>query len=143
MLAFGSDDFCKNPLALRPFGRILRHVNEARAILTLGGQANIRLSANLPEKGMRRLHQDARAVARIDLAATGAAVVQVDQNGQRLFDDLVGLKALDVDQETDSAGLVFKLWIVKALLARRHRSWLCPAMRLHRMFAHSASGSGM
>ena len=39
---------------------------------------------------MRHLHQDARAVARVGLAAARAAMVQVDQNLQPLPDNFVG-----------------------------------------------------
>src|ERR1700692_4295710 len=46
-------------------------------------------------------------------------MVEVDENFQRVADQLVGFFSLDVDDETESAGVVFELRIIKALLRRR------------------------
>ena len=67
---------------------------------------------------MGGLQQDARAIARIGLAAARAAVRQIDQDRERIADDLVGLLALDVHDKADAAGIVFKLRVVQPLLLR-------------------------
>ena len=59
------------------------------------------------EKLVRNLHQDAGAVAGIGLAAAGAAVIEVDENGERLLDDGVGFAALHVHDKADAARIVF------------------------------------
>ena len=62
------------------------------------------------------LHQDARAVAAVLLAAARAAVVHVLQHLQRIGDDRVRRLALHVADEPDAAGVVFKARIVQSLL---------------------------
>ena len=42
-----------------------------------------------PQEGVGDLHQDAGAVAGVDLGAGGAAVVEVAQGGERLDHDVV------------------------------------------------------
>jgi len=61
---------------------------------------------------MRSLQQNARAVACVFLAATGAAVFQIEENSNRLVDDVVGLAAVQIDDKTNAAGIVFELRIV-------------------------------
>ena len=69
------------------------------------------------------LDQDARAVAGVGLAAAGAAVVQVQQDLQRLLDDRVGLPALDVDHEAHAAGVVLELRVIKPLSDQGTSPW--------------------
>ena len=45
----------------------------------------------------------------------GAAVVDVFQDHQTLFDDRVALVAFDVGDETDATGVVFIGWVVQTL----------------------------
>ena len=54
-----------------------------------------------------------------DFAAASAAVVEVLQYLDRLLEDPVRLVALDVDDETDAAGIVLVARIVEALFPRR------------------------
>ncbi len=42
---------------------------------------------------------------------------QVIQDGQALFDDVVGYHAFDIDHKACTAGVVFKLGVVKTLFA--------------------------
>ena len=62
--------------------------------------------------------QHAGAVAGVDLAAAGAAVVEVLQDLDGLLEDLVRLASLDVDDEADAAGVVLELRVVESLLGR-------------------------
>src|SRR5258708_22124639 len=115
MLAFLGDYLAKNLFALLALARFGREKNDARAILSFRRNIYAAGGPNFLEKGMGRLHQDARAVAGVGFATAGAAVVQVQENGDGLSDDFVGFPALDVDNETHAAGLVFELRIVKPL----------------------------
>ena len=67
---------------------------------------------------MRGLEEDAGAVAGIVFAAAGATVVEVDEDLERLTDDVMRFAALNVNQETNAAGVMFELWVVEALFAR-------------------------
>ena len=46
-------------------------------------------------------------------------MIEVHQNFQRVADQLVRLRALHVDDETQAAGIVFELRVVKPLFRRR------------------------
>ena len=71
------------------------------------------------QEGVRHLEEDAGAVAGVDLATAGAAVVEVAEGLERLLDDGVGFLALDMDDKADAAGVVLELRVVKALPGRR------------------------
>ena len=62
---------------------------------------------------MRHLQKDAGAVARVALAAAGAAVFQIQQDLNRVGHQVMGLAALEIDHEADTAGVVFELDAVK------------------------------
>ena len=64
---------------------------------------------------MGRLKEDARAVAGIGLAATGAAVAQVDQHSQRMAQDLVRAAPVDVGDKTDAARRTLAGRVVKGI----------------------------
>ena len=61
---------------------------------------------------VRYLNQDARPVTRFSVGAFGPAVTHVLQHRQGVVHQLVGLVAPDVDDHTDSAGIVFRRRIV-------------------------------
>jgi len=71
--------------------------------------------AVLGEEPVGELEQDARAVTGVGLAAAGAAVIQVHQDGEGLLDDIVRTLALHLANEADAAGVVLKLGVVKTL----------------------------
>ena len=64
---------------------------------------------------MGHLDEDARPVPGVDLAAAGAAVQEVLEDGEGLAHDGVGLSPLDVHDEADAAGVVLVSGIVEAL----------------------------
>ena len=68
---------------------------------------------------MRRLQQDARAIAGVVFAAAGTAMVQVYQDLKGLAHDPVGFLALNIDQETHATRIVLKLGVVQALFRRQ------------------------
>jgi hypothetical protein len=75
----------------------------------------------LLQEQVRHLDENAGAIAGIVLAAAGAPVAKVDQDGESVADDRVGFAPFDVDDETDAAGIVFILGVVQALLGREAR----------------------
>jgi hypothetical protein len=84
--------------------------------LTGSRQRDFGHGRHFPEKSIRHLHQNAGAISRIGLAATGAAMVQIDQNRQGLLNDGMGTFPLHLAYESNATGVVFKLGIVEALL---------------------------
>ena len=100
-------------------GRVPRQENDAAAVLARDRQLDARLPAHLFVEGVRHLDQDAGAVARVDLGAAGAAVVQVLEHLDRLLDDPVRLLALDVDHESLATGVVLVARVVEPLFRRR------------------------
>ena len=116
-LAFLGHDVAKNPFAFRALSGIVRQEHHADAVFAGARQGNFLLRRDFLEKGVRRLNQDARAVAGVDLTAARAAVIQVEQHLQRLPDNRVGFLPLHVDHETHAAGLVFKLRDRKVLVS--------------------------
>ena len=65
---------------------------------------------------MRNLEQDAGAVAGVLLESRAAAVLQVDQNGQCVVQDLVMALAVDIGKRADAACIVVEFGAIKALL---------------------------
>ena len=82
-----------------------------------GGSVMPCLRHLLAEEPVRNLDQDAGAVAGQRVGADRAAVGQVLQDLQALLDDGVALRALDVRDEADAAGVVFVGRVVETLLA--------------------------
>ena len=64
---------------------------------------------------MRKLNQDAGAVAHQRVRAGRAAMAQVFEDIQTPRDDIVALAILDIGHETDTARIVFIRRIVKSL----------------------------
>ena len=46
-------------------------------------------------------------------------MAEVDENGQCLTNNFMRTFALEIDDKADAAGIVLKLWIIKALLGRQ------------------------
>ena len=70
------------------------------------------------EKIMRHLQEDAGAIAGVDFAAAGAAVVEIVEYLQRLLDDRVRRPAFDVGDKADATRVVLVDRVVEALLGR-------------------------
>ena len=121
-LAFAGNDFGERGLDRFALRRIFRHEQHADAVLPLRGQLETELLRRRRQKFVRRLHEDARAVAGVGFASARAAVVEVHEDLQRVRHQLVRLAPLHVDDEAHAAGIVLKLRVVKPLLWR----WHCP-----------------
>ena len=68
------------------------------------------------KKRMWDLDQDSRAVAGIRIAAAGAPVGEVTQDGQRLADDFMGFFAFDIDDKSCAAGIMLEIGVIQPLL---------------------------
>ena len=69
----------------------------------------------VPEEAVRYLGEDAGAVAGVDLAAAGAAVVEIAQHLERLLHDAVGRVPPDVCDKPDAAPVVLVFGVIEAL----------------------------
>ena len=99
---------------LAPLG-VARHEQRADAVFAGRRQRDAERLGLAGEELVRDLHQDAGAVAGARIGADRAAMLEVDQDGQRVVDDLVRLAALDVGDESDAAGILGERRIVKAV----------------------------
>jgi len=138
-LTFLGHDAFKDPLAFGALGGVRRQIEHADAVLAEGGQGNLGFGTDELQELVRRLHQDAGAVTRVGFATTGAAMIEVEQNLQRVAHDAVRLLPFDIDQKADPTGVMLELGIVKPLLGRRQSA---SPLRVHgaalpfSLFAH-------
>ena len=95
---------------------VLREEQHGHAIVALCRQNLATLLSLFTEKVMRNLEQDAGAVAGVLLESRAAAVLQVDQNGQCVVQDLVMALAVDIGKRADAACIVVEFGAIKALL---------------------------
>ena len=117
-LAFFLDDRLQPAFAAAALLGVRRQKHHAHAVRAGVGKVESGRGAGFGQEAMRSLEQDAGAVARAFFAAAGAAVVQIGENGQALLDDVVRAPALDVDDETDAAGVVLEARVVEPLPRR-------------------------
>jgi len=90
--------------------------------VTRRGQREAESAALALEELVRHLDEDAGSVARVHLAAAGAAVQEVLEHGEGLAHDRVRLSPLDVHHEADPAGVVLVRRIVQALRRGKPRA---------------------
>ena len=95
---------------------VLREKQHGHAIVALCRQNLAALLSLFAEKVMRNLEQDAGAVAGVLLESGAAAVLQVDQNGQCVVQDLVMALAVDIGKRADATCIVVEFGAIKALL---------------------------
>ncbi len=129
LLALLGDDALDHFFKLLALFALVDGKNHAYAIVTGVGQLKPEAGAGVLQKSMGNLHQDPGSVAGVLLATAGAAMVEVLQYRQRLIDDLMGLLALDVDDEPDAASIMLEARIVKPL-------FLWPSRLIHRTTLH-------
>ncbi len=119
LLSFLGHDLAKELLAFGLLRTLRRQKDHADPVGPGAGQRNPPLPSDQFQELVRRLDEDAGPVARIGLAAARAPVVQVQQRLKRLPDDAMRPAALDIDDETDSAGFVLELRVIKARSGRQ------------------------
>ena len=88
------------------------------AYVPASGSSTPSLVRDLPEEPVGHLHEHARTVAGVGLAADGATVVEVAQRGEAVGDDLVARDAGQGRDHGDTAGVVLVLRVVQALWLR-------------------------
>jgi len=120
-LALFLDDRVQQDLHLLALLGIARQEHQAAPVLGGTGKGDLEASALPPQELVGHLQQDAGAVAGVRLAAAGATVQEVDQHLQGLAHDRVRAPALDVDDESDAAGVVLEARVVQTLGGRRAR----------------------
>ena len=118
-LPFLDDDLPEDFFALSALLRVRRQIDHSHPILSEARQREARFPGRELHELVRHLKQNARAVAGVDLAATGAAMVEVAENLQALLDKRVGPAALHVHDEADTAGVMLEGGVVKTLRAGR------------------------
>jgi hypothetical protein len=94
------------------------------------------------KKLVRHLHQDAGAVAGARIGPYRPAVLEVEQDGQRILDDLMRLASLDVGNEADAAGILVACRVIEP--ARRRNAGIggvaqWPGMRIGDVALHHCS----
>ena len=95
---------------------VLREEQHGHAIVALCRQNLAALLGLFTEKVMRNLEQDAGAVAGVLLESRTAAVLQVDQNGQCVIQNLVMALTVDIGKRADATCIVVEFGAIKALL---------------------------
>ena len=119
LLALGLHDLLEALLDQAPHGRVPGQEDDAAAVLTGRRQRKARLAAHFLVEGVRHLDQHAGAIAGVGFRTAGAAMIEILQDLQRLLQDPMRPAALDVDDETDAAGIVLEARVVESLRTRR------------------------
>ncbi len=115
LLVFVPNHFFEELFAAVAVGRVLRQKDEAGAVFARRRQVHAQVGGFMLQEAMWHLDEDARAVPRVGLATTGAAMFQVLQDLQGILDDLMGFAVFEVRDEAHAASVVFILGIVQAL----------------------------
>ena len=80
------------------------HEKIPQTILALLGQFKTQLMAFLLKKAMRNLHQHAGTITHQGISTGRAAVLKIFKNSDTVFNDLVGLLALHIGNESKTTG---------------------------------------
>jgi hypothetical protein len=118
-LSLVRDHLLEQVLAGGAASRVVGQEHHADAVLAGGRQVDAERRARRRQEAMRHLHQDAGAVAGVLFTPAGAPVLEVQQDFERVLDDARRLAPLQIDDETDAAGVVLVPGIVEALRGGR------------------------
>jgi len=89
--------------------------HDTAGVLAFLGQVDAQFGGFGTQEGIGHLNQDAGAITQQRVITGSAAVVEVFQDQQTLFNDTVALLVLDMGNETDAAGILFVGRVVQAL----------------------------
>ena len=64
---------------------------------------------------MWSLNQDARAITAIRVATRRAAMLQIEQNFERVSHDLMRASPFDISDKTHATSIVLVAWVVETL----------------------------
>ena len=99
-------------------GRMTRHKELSDCVVAWLGQVEPELRAFRRKEAVGDLRQDAASVAKRRVGADRAPVVEIDQDLQALFENVMRLPVLHVRHEADAARIVFLRRVVEAHGAR-------------------------
>ena len=119
--------------------RLARHEKLADRVMALRRKVEAQLGAFRREERMRDLGQHAAAVAERGIRAHRAAVVEVDQNLQALFEDVMRLAVLHVGHKANAAEIMLFGGIVEPLGGRGQRIPTRTRLRRSRRATHRTS----
>ena len=114
-LPFFPDDPFEVFLARLPARRFLREEDRSDPVSAGRGELDSEAATPRGQKAMRYLGQEAGAVARVLLAAGRAPVLEIQEDLQRLPDDVVRGTRLQIDDESESARVVLERRVVETL----------------------------
>src|SRR5271165_5333463 len=114
---FGGDSL-QDAFRLEALPGFNRKENHPNAIDARRRQGESELGALLHEESVGNLDENPRPVARFRIAPACAAVRQVHQNLESLENNVVRLLSVDINDEADTAGVVFIPGVVKTPLDR-------------------------
>src|SRR5262249_5313921 len=137
--SFLADDLLEQGLELLSLPGVGRQKDHADTVAAGLGERDAHTLAFFLKEAMRDLQQDAGAVSSVLLTAARPAVLQAQQDLDRLADDVVRTPGLEIDDKAHAARIVFVAWIVQALgrrescghvsvLVLRVRRWPCDAL---------------
>ena len=90
-------------------------LKETEAYLVGGGQIDAVPLCLLAKEAIGKLDQDARAIARVRVAAARPTMLEIDEHLDAFVDELVRLLAGDVGDESDATGVVLLCRVVEPL----------------------------
>ena len=132
-------------LALDEFARFgwLREEAHGDGIVALLRQVVAVIGGPFAQQRVGYLQQDPRTVAHQRIGTDRTAVVEIGKNLERLRDDGMALRALDMRDHADAAGVVFVTRIVETRygLGRRASHQRCVLLRAHPPASHGVRGS--
>ena len=137
--AFGGDLLGVDLPDFLPPVFLRRHEQHADGVCAGSRQREAELRRLPGEERVGNLHQDAGAVAGARVGADRAAMLEIDEDRERILDDLVGLAPLDVGDEADAAGILVERGIVEAARLRHARIGGVAARRHGRRFGMVAA----
>ncbi len=138
------EDAVPDRIAVPAQARIARGEDVAHRVLAGCRQFETDFTAFRGHKLMRNLDQNAGAVARQRISADRAAVFEIFENAQSVFDDAMRFSSLHVGNEANAACVAFHGRIKHALGRRAGRSALCFVLDGGKItFAHSLEPLGL
>ncbi len=109
------DDALEQTEALNPAEPVGRQKDDAHAVTAAPAQPNPGSGRDLRQEAVRNLNGQTRAVAGVLLRTGRAAVLQVEEDGERIANDRVRRAAGDVHDEAEAASVVLEGRVVQTL----------------------------
>jgi hypothetical protein len=114
-----SRDRLDRSLATQRQVRVGGQEGERDAVLARRRQRDVEAPGLFAQERIRKLKEDASAVAGLLIAAAGAAVLEVQQDLQPIADDVVADLSLEMRNEANPAGVMLESGVVESITDRR------------------------